>query len=51
MDGVLFIHDIDDGSELWQYEIGSPIVSSPAIYKQKIIIGSNDGEIYVFGEK
>ncbi|WP_372772446.1 PQQ-binding-like beta-propeller repeat protein [Mangrovibacterium sp.] len=49
MDGMLYRHDLTTGEELWSYEIGSQIAGSPAIYDGKLVIGANDGRIYIFG--
>ena len=43
--------NLSDGKELWSYEIGSSITSSPAVAAGKVVIGSDDGYIYAFGEK
>ncbi len=37
--------------ELWTYEIGQPLQSSPAVSAGRIVIGSNDGGVYCFGAK
>jgi len=42
---------LGDGKELWSYEIGQPIDSSPAVADGKIVIGSDDGGVYCFGAK
>ena len=39
---------IADGKEVWQYELGRAIVSSPAISDGMIVIGSNDKNVYAF---
>jgi outer membrane protein assembly factor BamB len=36
-------------SQLWQYNIGKPIYSSPAVVNGRIYIGANDGNLYSFG--
>jgi hypothetical protein len=36
---------------LWSYEIGQPLTASPAVAAGKIIIGSEDGNVYCFGTK
>jgi eukaryotic-like serine/threonine-protein kinase len=38
-----------DGRELWSYEIGQPVGSSPAVAAGRIVIGSEDGSVYCFG--
>jgi outer membrane protein assembly factor BamB len=42
---------LTDGKELWSYEIGKPIDSSPAVADGKIVIGCDDGNVYCFGAK
>jgi outer membrane protein assembly factor BamB len=42
---------LDTGKQLWSYEIGKPIQSSPAIADGKVVIGCDDGVVYCFGEK
>ena len=37
---------VDEG---FLYEIGQPVNSSPAVVKNRIIIGSEDGSVYAFG--
>jgi outer membrane protein assembly factor BamB len=38
-----------DGSELWSYEVGQPIGSSPAVASGRVVIGGEDGNVYCFG--
>jgi len=49
-DGRLYVLSLDDGSELWSYEIGRSLFSSPAVADGVILIGSNDGSLYAFGD-
>ena len=48
-DGRLYVVSLDGGKELWSYEIGQAVGSSPAIAAGKIIVGSEDGSVYCFG--
>jgi outer membrane protein assembly factor BamB len=41
--------DLKDGTELWSYEIGESIQSSPAVADGMVIIGCDDGNVYAFG--
>jgi len=50
-DGRLYVVSLTTGKELWSYEIGQPIESSPAVADGKIIVGCNDGSVYCFGKK
>jgi eukaryotic-like serine/threonine-protein kinase len=49
MRGDIMLLDISSGNRLWGFETGSPISGSPAISEGKIIIGTNDGTIWCFG--
>jgi outer membrane protein assembly factor BamB len=42
---------LKDGKQLWSYEIGQAVGSSPAVADEKIVIGSDDGGVYCFGQK
>ena len=37
--------------ELWSYEIGQLVESSPAVVEGRFVVGSNDGSVYCFGGK
>lgn len=50
-DGRVYILNLSSGQEIWSYEIGSPISSTPAVTGNLIIIGAEDGRVYAFGEK
>ena len=50
-DGRLYMVSLAEGKELWSYEIGRPIESSPAIAYGRVIVGADDGTVYCFGEK
>ena len=50
-DGRLYMVSLADGKELWQYEIGQPVQSSPAVVDGHIVIGAEDGSVYCFGER
>lgn len=49
MRGDVMLLDIQNGNRLWSFETGSPISGSPALSEGKIIIGTNDGTIWCFG--
>ena len=40
-----------DGKEMWSYEIGQGITSSPAVAAGKVVVGGEDGSVYCFGKK
>jgi outer membrane protein assembly factor BamB len=48
-DGWMFVLSLKDGSELWSYEIGRPIMSSPAVVDGHVLVGANDSRLYCFG--
>jgi outer membrane protein assembly factor BamB len=50
-DGRIYMVDIEKGTKLWSYEIGSAIVSSPAVVKNMLIVTAMNGSIYAFGTK
>jgi eukaryotic-like serine/threonine-protein kinase len=47
----LYVLGLEKGTELWSYEIGQPIESSPAVAANRIIVGCDDGRVYCFGTK
>ena len=49
MRGDLTIVNLLDGKLVWTYEIGSQIISNPAIATGKIFVGAFDGNVYCFG--
>lgn len=38
-------------TEVWNYDIGHPVQSSPAVAGGRFVIGAHDGVIYCFGSK
>ena len=50
-DGRLYLVSLADGKELWNYEIGQGITSSPAVADGRVVVGSEDGSVYCFGVK
>jgi outer membrane protein assembly factor BamB len=47
-DGRFYLLALGDGKQLWSYEIGAPVTSSPAISNGTVIISANDGRVYAF---
>jgi outer membrane protein assembly factor BamB len=45
----LYMVNLADGAQVWTYEIGQPIISSPAIAGGRVFIGGEDGNVYCFG--
>jgi hypothetical protein len=50
-DGRLYMVSLADGKELWHYEIGQPVQSSPAVVDGHIVVGAADGSVYCFGDQ
>ena len=46
-----YVVSLDKGKELWSYEIGKAVSSSPAVAGGRIVVGAEDGSIYCFGAK
>jgi outer membrane protein assembly factor BamB len=47
--GVIYCVELEDGTLLWEYDTGSPVVASPAVVNEKLFIGSTNGTLYCFG--
>ena len=48
-DGRLYMLRLDNGEQVWSYQIGEVITGSPAVAAGRVVIGAEDGLIYVFG--
>ena len=48
-DGRVYVVSLDQGKELWSYEIGQPVAGSPAVAEGRMVIGAEDGRVYCFG--
>lgn len=48
LSGFLYCLDAKTGKEYWQYDLYSAIWGSPTIIDDKVMIGSEDGEVLVF---
>jgi len=46
--GDLFVLDRESGKELWALNVGSPILSQPALAGGKVFLGTADGALYGF---
>ena len=51
MKGDIKIIQINDGKQLFSYELGSAVSGCPAVIDQKIILGADDGKVYCLGKK
>ncbi|HUD81955.1 MAG TPA: PQQ-binding-like beta-propeller repeat protein, partial [Candidatus Saccharimonadales bacterium] len=50
-DGTVYIVSLNDGKQIWEYQLGQAVASSPAVAGEKIVIGCDDGSVYCFGRK
>jgi outer membrane protein assembly factor BamB len=41
--------DAASGKKIWEFEIGAGVTASPAIAAGRLVIGAQDGRVYVFG--
>jgi outer membrane protein assembly factor BamB len=48
-DGRLYVVSLADGKQLWSYDVGRGVASSPAVVGGRIFVGSLDGTMYAFG--
>jgi len=48
-DGRLYLVKLADGTEVWNYEVGQAITSSPAVVNGRVVVGADDGVVYCFG--
>lgn len=47
--GTVFALNASDGDLVWKYDLGTYVMSSPFIYENKLFIGADDGNMYIFG--
>lgn len=48
-EGKIFALNSSTGELNWVYGVGQYIMSSPFVYKNKLVIGADDGNIYIIG--
>ena len=48
LDGNLYALELGSGTELWRWELGTPIASSVATMGNMIYVGASDGHLYAF---
>jgi outer membrane protein assembly factor BamB len=41
--------DAISGAKIWEFDTGAAITASPAIADGKVVVGTQDGTVYVFG--
>ena len=49
-DGRFYVLDLAGGKKLWDFDAGAPLSASPAIAAGRVVIGSQDGRLYCFGQ-
>ena len=49
-DGRIYGLDRHSGKEVWRYDAGGKIFASPAVAGGRLVIGSDSGHLYCFGE-
>jgi outer membrane protein assembly factor BamB len=50
-DGNVYMLSLAEGKEVWSYDLGQAVASSPAVAAEKIVMGCDDGGVYCFGRK
>lgn len=50
-DGRVYGLDLASGKKVWEYEAASPVTSSPAVAKGKVVVATADGQIICFGSR
>jgi eukaryotic-like serine/threonine-protein kinase len=48
-DGRVYGLDLASGKNVWEYEAASPVTSSPAVAKGKVVVATADGQVICFG--
>ena len=48
-DGRVYGLDLASGKKVWEYEAASPVTSSPAVAKGKVVVATADGQVICFG--
>lgn len=50
MRGDLMLLNINDGSIVWNYELGTSAINAPAVVEGAIVIAGSDGYVYYLGQ-
>ena len=50
-DGRLYQLDLKTGALGWQYAAGGSLLASPAVAAGRLVIGTDEGDLYCFGER
>jgi eukaryotic-like serine/threonine-protein kinase len=48
-DGRVYGLDVASGKKVWEYEAASPVTSSPALPKGKVVVATADRQVICFG--
>jgi outer membrane protein assembly factor BamB len=48
LDGKIYAIEAQKGEELWEFDTGSPIVASPVLMDNSLIVANEAGDVYVF---
>lgn len=51
LDGHLYVLDLAKGEELAKFKLGNAISASPAVGKESLVIGTQDGTVFCLGAK
>jgi outer membrane protein assembly factor BamB len=51
MDNFLYVIELTTGKQLKKIELDGPIAGSPAVAAGRLLIGTQKGTLYCFGEK
>jgi len=46
-----YVLDLASGERIREYEAGSPVTSSPAVAKGKVVVAMADGQVNRFGQR
>jgi outer membrane protein assembly factor BamB len=50
-DGRIYGLNLLSGEKEWEYEAGGGFTGSPAVAEGRLLIASDDGHLYCFGQK
>lgn len=51
MRGDVMVLNISDGTTVWNYQLGTSAINSPAVIENAIIIAGSDGNVYFLGKE
>jgi outer membrane protein assembly factor BamB len=49
--GRVYVLDLAKGTALEQFDAGSPFSTSPAVVANRLVLGTQDGQVIAFGRK